>query len=223
MRRKFYELYVGGNQPIATQALARIKKLYEIEAEIRGRPAELRRALRQEKARPLVEALKPWLEESLAKVSKGSKLAEALAYGLNHWGGLCRYLEDGRIEIDSNTVERSIRPLALTRKNALFAGHDMGAASWATAATLIETCLCRARHRHVYTARRTIPSGADSTQHLSRFVRSRFGIVHPLALHASSEEGRRIKSCSAASAAISGVRAKRSVRRIDRLRGRCHV
>jgi transposase len=140
VRRKFYELYVGGNQPIATQALARIKKLYEIEAEIRGLPPKLRSALRQETARPLVEALKPWMEESLAKVSKGSKLAEALAYGLNQWDGLVRYLDDGRIEIDSNTVERSIRPLALTRKNALFAGHDMGAASWATAATLIETC-----------------------------------------------------------------------------------
>ena len=70
LRRKFYELYVGGNQPIATQALTRIKKLYEIEAEIRGLPPEVRRALRQQKARPLVEALKPWLEESLAKVSK---------------------------------------------------------------------------------------------------------------------------------------------------------
>jgi len=140
VRRKFYELYVGGNQPIATQALARIKKLYEIEAEIRGLPPGLRRALRQEKAQPLVDALKPWLEESLAKVSKGSKLAEALAYALNQWDGLVRYLGDGRIEIDSNTVERSIRPLALTRKNALFAGHDLGAAGWATAASLIETC-----------------------------------------------------------------------------------
>ena len=139
-RRKFYELYVGGNQPIATQALARIKQLYAIEAEARGLPPEVRRALRQQKAKPLVAALKPWLEESLAKVSKGSKLAEALAYALNHWDGLCRYLEDGRIEIDSNTVERSIRPLALTRKNALFAGHDMGAAAWAMHASLIETC-----------------------------------------------------------------------------------
>ncbi len=140
VRRKFYELYVGGNQPIATQALARIKQLYAIEAEIRGLPPELRRALRQEKAKPLVEALKPWLGESLARVSKGSKLAEALAYALNQWDGLVRYLDDGRIEIDNNTVERSIRPLALTRKNALFAGHDMGAASWAMHASLIETC-----------------------------------------------------------------------------------
>jgi transposase len=73
-------------------------------------------------------------------VPKGSKLGEALGYGLNQWDGLVRYLDDGRIEIDSNTVERSIRPLALTRKNALFAGHDLGAEAWAMAASLIETC-----------------------------------------------------------------------------------
>jgi transposase len=140
LRRKFYELYAGGNQPIATEALARIKQLYDIEAEIRGLPPEVRRALRQEKAKPLVDALKPWLETNLAKVPKGSKLGEALGYGLNQWDGLVRYLDDGRIEIDSNTVERSIRPLALTRKNALFAGHDLGAAGWAMIASLIETC-----------------------------------------------------------------------------------
>lgn len=140
LRRKFYELYVGGNQPIATEALARIKQLYDIEAEIRGTPPEMRRAIRQEKAKPLVATLKPWLETSLAKVPRGGKLGEALGYGLNQWDGLVRYLDDGRIEIDSNTVERSIRPLALTRKNALFAGHDLGAASWAMTASLIETC-----------------------------------------------------------------------------------
>jgi transposase len=140
LRRKFYELYVGGNAPIATAALARIKLLYEIEAEIRGLSPEVRRAIRQARAKPLLEAMKPWFEECLAKVSKGGKLGEALAYGLNHWDGLCRYLDDGRIEIDSNTVERSIRGLALTRKNALFAGHDKGAEGWATCASLIETC-----------------------------------------------------------------------------------
>jgi len=121
LRRQFYEVYVGGNAPIATEALARIKLLYDIEAEIRGAPPEMRRAIRQQRSKPVVDALKPWLEASLAKVSKGSTLAEALGYGLNHWDGLCRYLDDGRIEIDSNTVERSIRGLALTRKNALFA------------------------------------------------------------------------------------------------------
>jgi transposase len=140
LRRKFYELYVGGNQPIATEALARIKRLYDIEAQARGSPPQVRRALRQAHAKPIVDALKPWLEASRAKVPKGGKLGEALGYGLNHWDGLVRFLDDGRIEIDSNTVERSIRPLALTRKNALFAGHDLGAESWAMIASLIETC-----------------------------------------------------------------------------------
>jgi transposase len=140
LRRQFYEVYVGGNAPIATEALRRIKLLYDAEAEIRGLPPELRRAIRQERSKPVVEALKPWLEESLAKVSKGSKLGEGLAYGLNHWEGLVRFLDDGRIEIDSNTVERSIRGPVLTRKNALFAGHDRGAEGWAMIASLLETC-----------------------------------------------------------------------------------
>ena len=140
LRRKFYELYVGGNAPIATAALARIKLLYEIEEEIRGLSPEVRRNIRQARAKPLLDEMKPWFVASLAQVSKGSKLGEALAYGLNHWEGLSRYIDDGRIEIDSNTVERSIRGLALTRKNALFAGHDKGAEGWATCASLIETC-----------------------------------------------------------------------------------
>ena len=140
VRRKFYEIYVRGNAPIATEALARIKKLYDVEADIRGLPPQIRRALRQEHAKPVVEALKPWLEASLATLSKGSKLAQAIRYGLNHWDGLVRFLDDGRIEIDSNTVERSIRGIALSRKNALFAGHDRGAEGWAMIASLLETC-----------------------------------------------------------------------------------
>ena len=140
LRRKFYAVYVGGNAPIATEALARLKKLYEIEADIRGLPPEVRRNVRQQQSKPIVEALKPWFEACLAKVSKGGKLGKALRYGLRHWDGLCRYLDDGRIAIDSNCVERSIRGLALTRKNALFAGHDQGATNWAMIASLLETC-----------------------------------------------------------------------------------
>src|SRR5499427_7064492 len=139
-RRRFYEVYVGGHAPIATEALARIKLLYDIEAEIRGLPPEMRRAVRQEKSKPVIEDMKLWLEESLAKVSKGGRIADAIRYGLNHWNGLLRFLDDGRIEIDSNTVERSIRGIALDRKNSLFAGHDLGAAGWAMISSLLETC-----------------------------------------------------------------------------------
>jgi transposase len=140
LRRQFYEVYVGGNAPIATEALARIKLLYDTEADIRGLSPDLRRASRQQHSKPVIEAMKPWLKASLAKVSRGSKLADALRYGLNHWDGLCRFLDDGRIEIDSNTIERSIRGIALSRKNALFAGHDRGAEGWAMIASLLETC-----------------------------------------------------------------------------------
>jgi transposase len=140
LRRKFYEIAAGGNAPIATAALRRIGTLYEIEAEIRGSPPETRHAARQERSKPVVDAFKPSLEESLRRLSKGSPLAEAIRYGLKHWHGLCHFLDDGRIEIDSNTVERAIRPIALNRKNALFAGHDEGAANWGVLASLIETC-----------------------------------------------------------------------------------
>jgi hypothetical protein len=126
--------------PIATEALKRIAELYAIEAEIRGKSADERRAMRQEKTRPLIAALKAWLERTLPKVAGSSSIAQAIRYGLNHWDGLVRFLDDGRIEIDSNTVERSMRPVVLNRKNALFSGSDEGAENWALLASLIETC-----------------------------------------------------------------------------------
>ena len=139
-RRQFFDLAKSPPAPIAVEALKRIAELYEIEAEIRGKSAQERRAARQEKTKPLVAALKTWLETSLARLAGGSTIAQALRYGLNHWDGLVRFLDDGRIEIDSNTVERSMRPIALNRKNALFAGSDEGAENWAMLASLIETC-----------------------------------------------------------------------------------
>src|SRR6267154_126784 len=140
VRRHFYELANPGPAPIAAEALTRIAALYRIEAEIRGRSADERRAVRQERSRPLVEDLEPWLRTKLQLISQKTKLAAAIRYTLSRWQGLCLLLEDGHVEIDNNVVERSIRPLALTRKNALFAGSDGGAEHWATIASLIETC-----------------------------------------------------------------------------------
>jgi transposase len=139
-RRLFFDLAKSPPAPIATEALKRIAELYEIEAEIRGKSAKERQAARQEKTKPLVEALRTWVETTLARLPGGATVAQALRYGLNHWDGLVRFLDDGRIEIDSNTVERSMRPIALNRKNALFAGSDEGAQNWAMLASLIETC-----------------------------------------------------------------------------------
>jgi transposase len=152
VRRRFYELAQAGPAPIASEALARIAALYRIEGEIAGRPAEERRALRQERSRPLVEALEPWLRGKLALLSQKTKLAEAIRYALARWSGLSLFLEDGRVEIDNNTVERAIRPLALSRKNALFAGSDGGAEHWAVAASLIETCKLTGIEPHGYLA-----------------------------------------------------------------------
>jgi transposase len=140
VRRRFYELAAAGPAPIASEALRRIAELYRIEDDIRGRPADERRVARQENSRPIIIDLEPWLREKLGLISQKTKLAEAIRYTLSRWEGLARFLDDGRIEIDSNTVERSIRPIALNRKNALFAGSDGGAEHWAVVASLIETC-----------------------------------------------------------------------------------
>jgi transposase len=139
-RRRFYEIAKGGAAPIAEEALRRIAALYKVEAQIRGHSAEERRAMRQAESKPVVDDLKTWLAAQLARASAKSAIAVAIRYGFNHWEGLERFLADGRIEIDTNTVERSMRPIALNRKNALFAGHDTGAENWACLASLIETC-----------------------------------------------------------------------------------
>ena len=140
VRRRFYELAAAGSAPIASEALERIAGLYRIESEIRGRKAEERQAARRDRSRPIIAALEPWLREKLGLISQKTKLAEAIRYTLSRWEGLTRFLDDGRIEIDTNVVERTIRPIALNRKNALFAGSDGGAEHWAIIASLIETC-----------------------------------------------------------------------------------
>jgi transposase len=140
VRREFVDLTKGGTGPIAEEALRRIAALYAVEAEARGKPPEVRRAVRQAKSRPVVEDLFTWFEAQLARLPGGSPTAKAIRYALNHRDGLVRFLDDGRIEPDTNTVERAIRPICLSRKNALFASGDDGGGRWAAAASLIETC-----------------------------------------------------------------------------------
>ena len=113
-RRHFFDIDKGGPAPIAHEALERIAALYAIESRIRGRSAEERRAVRQAETKPLVEKLRAWLETRLAAVSEKSTIAEAIRYGFHHWDGLVRFLDDGRIEMDTNSVERAMRPIAMT-------------------------------------------------------------------------------------------------------------
>jgi hypothetical protein len=140
VRRGFYDLARTAAAPIATEALARIAALYRIEADIHGQAADARRDARQARSRPLVAELHAWFAAQMAKLPARSPTAEAIRYALNHWDGLLQFLGDGRIEIDNNSVERAMRPIALSRKNALFAGSDEGGENWAAVASLIETC-----------------------------------------------------------------------------------
>jgi hypothetical protein len=138
-RRKFYEVAEATDSPIAAEALSRIGELYAVEARVRGQSPVDRLAERRSFSRPIVESLRPWLEAQLSRVPGRSTLAEAVRYALSRWEALTRFLQNGRIELDTNPVERAIRPVALGRKNHLFAGSDGGGERWAIVCTLVET------------------------------------------------------------------------------------
>lgn len=140
LRRRFVKLARNSKSLIAEAAVRHIAQLYATEAMIRGSTPDIRLAARREHSLPVVAALKPWFEKQLSMISSGSTLAEDIRYALNHWQELTRFLEDGRLELDTNPVENAIRPVCLTRKNALFAGHEVGAENWALLASLIATC-----------------------------------------------------------------------------------
>jgi hypothetical protein len=140
LRRRFVKLVRTTRSPVAEAALRQIGALYAVEARVRGAPPEVRLAARREHSVPIVAALKPWFEKQLSMVSSGSRLATDIRYALGHWTGLTQFLEDGRLELDTNPVENAIRPVALTRKNALFAGHEVGAENWALLASIVATC-----------------------------------------------------------------------------------
>ena len=126
VRRKFFDVHKAQGSPLAAEALKRIGALYGIEEEIRGKPPQERHAARVAQATPLLESLHAWLQETLRSLSQKSALAEAIRYALKLWTALVRYAGDGRIEIDNNAAERSLRAIAIGRKNYLFAGSDAG-------------------------------------------------------------------------------------------------
>ncbi|MCA1371891.1 IS66 family transposase [Bradyrhizobium sp. BRP14] len=140
LRRRFVKQMRNTKSPIAETAVRQIAALYAIEAMVRGATPDVRCAARQQHSAPIIEALKPWFEKQLSMISSGSQLAVDIRYALNHWDGLTRFLDDGRLELDTNPIENAIRPVALTRKNALFAGHEVGAENWALLASIVATC-----------------------------------------------------------------------------------
>jgi transposase len=149
-RRKFYDLYVASRSPIAAEAIQRIGALYAIERQIRGTMPAERAAVRQERASPLLEQLHAWLSTTLRTVSAKSQLAAAIHYALVRWTELTRYRDDGRIEIDNNSAERSIRPIVLGRRNYLFAGSDAGGERAANLYSLINSALLNAMDPYLY-------------------------------------------------------------------------
>ena len=112
-RRQFFEVYQKSQSSVAAEALQRIGMVYQIEERVRGRTAAERGIVRQAETKPILEAFKIWLMQRLAEESAKSDLAKAIKYTLNHWNGLTVFLTDGRVEIDSNIVERTIRPIAM--------------------------------------------------------------------------------------------------------------
>jgi transposase len=149
-RRKFYDIYVAEKSPIAAEAIRRIGLMYGIEREIRGQAPERRRAVRQERTAGILVALHVWMNATLQTVSAKSNLAGAIKYALVRWAALIRFCDDGRIEIDNNTAERSIRPLVLGRRNYLFAGSDSGGTSAAALYSLIGTALLNGVEPYAY-------------------------------------------------------------------------
>lgn len=148
LRRGFID--AGSDAPLAQDALKRIAEIYGIEKEIRGRPAEERFAVRQQQSRPLVDKLHDWFAATAPRIMAGSATSDAMKYALKRWTGFTRFLEDGRIELDNNAAERAIRPVTLQRKNALFAGHQVGAENWAAIASLVETCKMQGIEPYAY-------------------------------------------------------------------------
>ena len=138
-RRQFFEVYQKSQSSVAAVALQRIGAVYQIEERVRGLTSAQRGIVRQSETKPILEAFKIWLMQRLAEESAKSDLAKAIKYTLNHWNGLTVFLMDGRVEVDSNIVERTIRPIALGRRNALFAGSSRGAEAWAILSSIINT------------------------------------------------------------------------------------
>lgn len=138
-RRKFADVVKTTGSTEALAVIGTIAKVYHVESRIRGQSAEARLSARKAESAALMTALKAQLERLTADVSTKSSIGRAAAYALGHWQGLTAFLADGRLEVDSNIVERSIKPVCLTRKNALFAGSKRGGETWAILASLVNT------------------------------------------------------------------------------------
>lgn len=149
-RRKFYDLHVANQSPLAEQALHHIGQLYAIEREVRDLPPDERRRIRQAQARPLTDTLHTWMLAQRDRVHEGTAIAKAFDYSLKRWTALVRYLDDGRVAIDNNWCENQIRPWALGRSNWLFAGSLRSGKRAAALMTLIQSARLNGHDPYAY-------------------------------------------------------------------------
>jgi transposase len=140
LRRRFFDLHANGESLVASATVEQMKMLWAVEDDVRGQSPEARLAARRAASVNIVQSLFDLWERELPRISGKSKLAEAIRYARSHRAKLLLFLEDGRVEIDSNIVERAIRPQTITRKNSLFAGSAGGGRTWAAIATMLQTC-----------------------------------------------------------------------------------
>ena len=152
LRRDFHDIWTATKSEIAREALDRIGALYDIEREITGRSADLRKAVRQKNSKPKVEAFRAWAERQLTRIPGKGDLAKAFRYGLSRWRSFTLFLDDGRVAIDNNVAERALRPIGVGRRNWLFAGSDAGGETLARAMTIIETAKMNGLNPQAYLA-----------------------------------------------------------------------
>lgn len=152
LRRDFHDVWTATRSDIARKALDRIGALYDIEREITGRPPDERRAVRQARSRPKVDAFRTWAKAQLGRIPGKGDLAKAFRYGLTRWPAFTLFLDDGRVAVDNNAAERAIKPVVIGRKNWLFAGADAGGETLADAMTLIESAKLSGHDPEAYLA-----------------------------------------------------------------------
>ncbi len=152
VRRKFFDVHAATGSPIAKEALDRIGDLYKIDKTIAGLPPDVRRGERQQRSKPIAEALAAWAETTLRRLSRKSELAKAFRYMRSRWKALLRCFDDGRLALDNNPAERALRCVAIGRKNYLFAGSDAGGHRAAAIYSLIETAKLNRRNPQHYLA-----------------------------------------------------------------------
>jgi transposase len=150
VRRKLYDVTKATGSPIAKEGLDRIGALFDIERTITGKPPDERRTVRQREAKPKLDALAEWLDAQLRAIPGKSELAGAMRYARSRWNALCRYVDDGRLEISNNAAENAIRPVALGRKNWLFAGSDAGGERAAIFYTVIRSAVLNGLEPEAY-------------------------------------------------------------------------